>query len=84
MKNTCLEREIENLHYITVERVIARYFNMGSPDNSNIPPLLQADSSDQYILVCTQKSGTFNISIHKQTNGKYLLQVSLVGKLNKV
>ena len=81
---TYFECEIENLYYTTVERAIARHFDMGSPDNSTIPPKLSENFSDEYILVCTKKSGTFDISVHKQVNGKYLLQVSLQGKLHTV
>ena len=64
MENTSthFECEIDNLWYTTVEGEIARYFNMGSPDNSNIPPEMQEDYSGEFILICTQKSGNFHIS----------------------
>lgn len=81
---THFECEVENLWYTTVEGEISRYFNMGYPDNSSIPPQMQEDSSDEYILVCTRKSGTFFISNYKMSNGKYLLSVSLKGKLRSV
>lgn len=86
MENTAthFECEIENLYYITIERDIAHYFNMGSPDNSNIPPQMQENVSDECILVCTKKSGTFELCNRKLTNSKYLLSVSLKGKLHEV
>ena len=82
--DTYFECQIDNLYYTTVERAILRYFNMGSQDNSNIPPKLPEDSSDEYILVGTKKSGTFDICNYKQADGKYFLQVNLIGKLHKV
>ena len=86
MENTSthFECEIENLYYITIEREISHYFNMGSPDNSNVPPKMQENISDECILVCTKKSGTFEISNSKLANGKYLLSVDLKGKLHNV
>lgn len=82
--NTHFECEVENLWYTTIEREISRYFNMGSPDNSSIPPKMQEDISEDCILVCTRKSGNFDISNYKLDNGKYLLAVSLKGKLHNV
>lgn len=82
--NTYFECEIDNLHYITVERAILKYFNMGLQDNSNIPPKLPEDSSDEYILTGTKKSGSFDICNYKQADGKYLLQVNLIGRLHMV
>ena len=86
MENTAthFECEIDNLYYSTVEGEIARYFNMGSPDNSSIPPEMQENVSDECILICTKKSGTFEIYNYKLSNGKYLLSVSLKGKLHNV
>ncbi len=81
---THFECEIDNLYYITIEREIAHYFNMGSPDNSGIPPKMQENVSGECILVCSRKSGTFEICNHKKTNGKYLLSVDLKGKLHDV
>ncbi len=57
---------------------------MGSPDNSNVPPKMQENVSDECILTCTRKSGTFEICNSKLANGKYLLSVYLKGKLHNV
>lgn len=86
MKNTAthFECEIENLYYATVEEEIAHYYIMGSPDNSSVPPQMQENVSDECILVCTKKSGKFEIRNHKLANGKYLLSVDLKGKLHDV
>lgn len=86
MKNTTthFECEIENLHYITIEREIALYFNMGSPDHSTFPPKMQENVSDECALVCTRKSGTFEVSNNKLANGKYFLSVYLKGNLHNV
>lgn len=86
MENTAthFECEIENLYYITIEREIAHYFNMGSPDHSTIPPATKENITDEYSLVCTKKSGTFEISNRKLENGKYHLSVTLKGKLHNV
>lgn len=82
--STYFECEVENLYYTTIEKEIAQYFNMGYPDNSSIPPEMQEDSSDKCILICTRKSGSFLITNYKMKNGKYLLSVSLKGKLHNV
>ncbi len=86
MENTSthFECEVENLYYTTIEEEISKYFNMGYPDNSSIPPEMQENSSDDCILICTKKSGKFLISNYKMKNGKYLLSVSLNGKLHSV
>lgn len=86
MENTSthFECEIENLYYITIEREIARYFNMGSPDHSTIPPKTKENVSDEYSLVCTKKSGIFTICNSKLANGKYHLAIDLKGKLHNV
>lgn len=86
MENTSthFEFEIENLYYTTIEGEIAHYFNMGSPDNSNVPSEMQENVSDECILICTRKSGTFEICNSKLANGKYHLSVSLKGKLHNV
>lgn len=77
-----IDTEIDNLYYRTIERIITDYFDMGSPDNSNIPPNFAENHSAEYILIGTKKSGTFNISVNKLTNGKYNLWVTLKGKLH--
>lgn len=86
MQNTSthFECEIENLYYTTIEEEISRYFNMGSPDNSNVPPEMQENASDECTLICTRKSGKFEICNSKLANGKYLLSVYLKGKLHNV
>lgn len=81
---THFEFEIDNLYYSTIERAIADYFDMGYADNSNIPPKMKENTSNEYILICTKKSGTFDISISKKSNGKFYLSVSLKGKIHKV
>lgn len=81
---THFECEIENLYYTTIEEKIAHYFNMGSPDNSNVPPEMQENTSDECILICTRKNGKFEICNSKLANGKYLLSVYLKGKLHNV
>jgi len=78
-----IDTEIDNLYYRTIERIITNCFDMGSPDNSNIPPYFVENYSDEFILVGTKKSGSFNISVNKLANGKYNLWVSLIGKLHK-
>lgn len=80
---THFECEVDNLYYATIEGEIANYFDMGYPDNSNISPEMEAKSSGTYILVATEKSGTFSISTYALTSGKYYLSVSLQGKLHK-
>ena len=80
--NTHFECEIENLDYGTIEKEISNYFNMGYPDNSNIPPEMQENSSEECTLICTRKSGNFCISNFKLKNGKYYLSVRLRGKLH--
>ncbi len=82
--STQFECEVENLYYTTIEEKIALYFDMGYPDNSSIPPKMQENSYGEYTLVCTNKSGKFFIRNYKQKDGKYLLFVSLCGKLHKV
>ena len=57
---------------------------MWSPDNSSIPPEIQENISDECILICTKKSGTFEICNSKLSKGKYRLSVSLKGKLHNV
>ena len=81
---THFECEVDDLSYGTIEGEIANYFDMGYPDNSNIPPEMEARSGGTYILVGTEKSGTFSISTYALTSGKYQLSVSLQGKLHKV
>lgn len=85
MENTSthFECEIDNLGYTTIEGEISRYFDMGSPDNSNIPPQMREDSSETCIFVCARKSGNFRITNFRLNSGNYLLQVTLIGKLNK-
>lgn len=82
--STHFECEIENLYHATIEREIARYFNMGYPDNSSIPLEIEEGFSDKCILRCTKKSGEFYINSYKLKNEKYLLSASLSGKLHNV
>lgn len=86
MKNTKIhfECEIDNLYYITVEREIAKYFNMGRSDNSNIPPEMKENDSGQYKIICTERSGDFEISNTRLENGKYFLSVDLINNLHSV
>lgn len=81
---THFECEIDNLYYGTIEREIAKYFNMGYPDNSNIPPEMSEGIGEICTLICTRKSGKFSISTYALKNGKYHLSVSLQGKLHNV
>lgn len=78
------ECEIDSLSYATIERAIARYFDMGYPSSSNIPIDMQADIYEICTLVCTKKSGKFSISAYPLKNGKYYLSVSLQGELSSV
>lgn len=81
---THFECEVENLNGYMIEEAISNYFDMGFPDNSDIPQEMLEDRSEKCILICTKKSGTFDIFNYKLNNGKYALSVSLVGKLYKV
>lgn len=81
---THFECEVDNLYYVTIEREIAKYFDMGRSDNSSIPPAIKENSFGQYTLICTEKSGKFEISNTKLKNGKYLLSVDLIDKLHRV
>ena len=81
---TRFECEIEKLYYGTIEREIAKYFNMGYPDNSNIPPEMSEGIEEVCTLICTRKSGKFSISTYALKNGKCHLSVSLQGKLHTV
>ena len=67
---------------MTYEKKIADYYNMGSPDNSNIPPKILEDEFNNYILICSKASGEFSIKIKKQSDKKYWLFVSPIGKIN--
>lgn len=80
---THFECEVDKLDYGTIESEISHYFDMGYPDNSNIPPEMDARSGGTYILVGTEKSGTFSINTYGLTNGKFQLSVSLQGKLHR-
>ncbi|MDU6263729.1 MAG: hypothetical protein E6600_04435 [Anaerocolumna aminovalerica] len=84
MNNTSshFECEIDNLGYSTIEWEIANYFDMGMPDNSSIPPQMREDSCEDCTLICTKKSGDFSIRNYKLKDRKYLLSVSLKGKLH--
>lgn len=81
---THFECEVESLNSCEIEETITNYFDMGYPDNSEIPQEMLENRSEKCILIGTKKSGTFNIFIYKLKNGKYTLSVTLVGKLNKV
>ncbi|WP_033166563.1 hypothetical protein [Clostridium sp. KNHs205] len=85
MENTAthFECEVKDLSYYTIEREISNYFNMGIPDNSNIPPEMKEDSWENCILVCTEKSGEFSIRNYRLTNGNIFLSVTLKGKIHK-
>ncbi|HEY5588224.1 MAG TPA: hypothetical protein VIK86_04620 [Candidatus Paceibacterota bacterium] len=72
---------IDNLYYSIIEREIADYYDLGSPDNSSIPPESVENSNEKCILIGTKRSGEFNIRITKQSSGKYWLFVSPVGKI---
>ena len=78
----CLSVKIDNLYYGTIEMEIAEYYNMGSPDNSSIPPEMSENEFGNYILICTKASGEFSIRITKQPDKKYWLFVSPIGKIN--
>lgn len=82
--NTYFECEIENLHYITIEREITKYFGMGCPNSSSFSPLVSEDYSDECTIIGTIKSGTFDVRIDKLKNGKYLLSVWLIGRLHNI
>lgn len=79
---THFECEIDNLSYCKIEREISKYFNMGYPDNSDIPIEMQEGIGETCTLICTKKRGKFNISIYKLKNGKYQLSATLQGKLS--
>lgn len=81
---THFECEVESLYCYEIEEAIANYFDMGYPDNSEIQQEMLENRSEKCILICTKKSGTFDITNYKLKNGKYTLSVTLVGKLNKV
>ena len=57
---------IEGLYYTTIERKIADYYDMGFPDNSNIPVQMSYPEFGSYYLICTKASGEFEIRITKQ------------------
>ena len=82
--STHFETDIDNLSYITIERAILRYFNMGMPNTSNIPPEMAECIADTYIFCGTRKSGKFSISAYKNKSEGYHLSVSLLGKLHRV
>lgn len=81
---THFNSEIESLSCYYIEEAIANYFNMGNPDNSEIPQEMMENQSEKCILIGTKKSGTFNITNYKLKNGKYALSVTLVGKLSNI
>ena len=82
--STHFECEVDNLNYGTIEGAIAKYFDMGWPDNSNIPPEMPEGIGEICTLICTRKSGEFSISTYKLKDEKYYLSVSLRGKLHDV
>jgi len=73
---------IEDLYYTTIEGKIADYYNMGIPDNSNIPVQISCSAFGSYYLICTKASGEFEIRITKQSDDKYWLFVSPIGKID--
>lgn len=76
------ECEIKDLGYDTIEQEIANYYNMGAPDNSGLPIIMKENEIIQEcILNCSKKSGTFSIRNIKVDDGRYLLYVTLKGKL---
>lgn len=76
------ECEIKDLGYDTIEQEIANYYNMGTPDNSGLPIIMKENEIIQEcILNCSKKSGTFSIRNIKVDDGRYLLYVTLKGKL---
>lgn len=72
---------IENLGYDIIETEIANHFDMGEPDNSGLPIEMREDESGKFVIVCSRKSGEFNISVKPAGNGKYMLFVSAIGKI---
>lgn len=85
MENTLssFECEINSLGYDVIEQEIANYFNMGSPDNSSLPIVMnEGESINECIVNCSDKSGTFSIRNIQVSDGKYLLYVTLKSKLS--
>lgn len=76
-----LSTKIEDLDYSTIEHEISSYYEMGYPDNSSFPVKLLEDTCKTFTLVCTKKSGDFHVRITKQSDGRYWLFVSPVGKI---
>lgn len=77
------ECEINSLGYDVIEQEIANYFIMGSPDNSSLPIVMnEGEGISECIVNCSDKSGTFSIRNIKVTDGRYLLYVTLRGKLS--
>lgn len=77
-----LSVKINDLYYGTVEREIAKFYDMGWPESSSIPPELVENSWHNYSLVCTKKIGEFSVRISsKQKDGTYQLFASVNGKL---
>lgn len=77
------ECEINSLGYDVIEQEISNYFNMGSPDNSGLPIIMDENEIiSECILNCSEKSGTFSIRNIKVSDGRYLLYVTLKGKLS--
>ncbi|HCD42450.1 MAG TPA: hypothetical protein DEQ64_01685 [Lachnoclostridium sp.] len=66
---THFECEVESLNSYEIEEAIANYFDMGYPDNSEIPQEMLENRSEKYILIGTKKSGTFNIYNYKLKSG---------------
>ncbi len=81
--STYFECEIDKLSYVTIERKISQYFDMGFPNSSGLPAEMQENSSVDCALACDKMSGNFHVTNYKLKNGKYLLSVRLTGKLSK-
>lgn len=78
-----LSIKIDNLYYSTIEREISDFYDMGMIDSSNLPIECSEDTCGTYILIGSKKEGEFNIRIAKQTDDKYWLFASPVGKIKQ-
>lgn len=78
-----LSIKIDNLYHSTIEREISDFYDMGMIDSSNLPIECSKDAFGTYILIGSKKEGEFNIRIAKQTDGKYWLFASPVGRIKQ-
>lgn len=77
-----LSVKINDLYYGTVEREIAKFYDMGWASSSSMPPELVENSWNNYTLICTKKEGEFSVHISpKQPDGTYHLSVNCYGKI---